>query len=53
VASKSDIYDRRTPDDYDQIARMEAFAKSVGYASVVYAVDSPNFRGAARPGGSN
>ncbi len=53
VASKSDIYDRRTPEDYDQIARMEAFAKSIGFQSVVYAVDSPNFRGAARPGGSN
>jgi ankyrin repeat protein len=52
VASKSDIYDRRTPEDYDQIARMDAFAKSVGFASAVYAVDAPNFRGAARPGGN-
>ncbi len=53
VASKSDIYDRRTPEDYDQIARMDSFAKSVGFSSAVYMVDAPNFRGAARPGGSN
>jgi ankyrin repeat protein len=53
VASKSDIYDRRTPDDYDQIARMDSFAKSIGFQSAVYLVDAPNFRGAARPGGSN
>ena len=53
VASKSDIYDRRTPADYDQIAQMDSFAKSVGFASAVYNVDAPNFRGAARPGGSN
>ncbi|MBZ5601879.1 MAG: ankyrin repeat domain-containing protein [Acidobacteriia bacterium] len=53
IASKSDIYDRKTPEDYDQIARMDAFAKSVGFASAVYSVDAPNFRGAARPGGSN
>jgi ankyrin repeat protein len=53
VASKSDIYDRRTPEDYDQIARMDAFAKSVGMESAVYLVDSPAFRGAARPGSSN
>jgi ankyrin repeat protein len=52
IASKSDIYDRRTPEDYDQIARMDAFAKSVGMSAAVYLVDSPNFRGAARPGGN-
>jgi len=52
IASKSDIYDRKTPEDYDQIARMDVFAKSVGFASAVYMVDSPNFRGAARPGGN-
>jgi len=52
IASKSDIYDRKTPEDYDQIARMDVFAKSVGFASAVYMVDAPNFRGAARPGGN-
>ena len=41
VAAKAQIYDRRTPADYAQLADMDAFAKSVGLTSAEYRVDAP------------
>lgn len=40
VAAKAQIYDRRTPADYTAIAELETFAKSVGFTSIEYRVDT-------------
>ena len=44
VASRSQIYDRRTPADYTQGAELDAFARSLGFTSAEYRVS---------PGSSN
>jgi len=40
VAAKSQIYDRRTPADFAQIADLEVLAKAVGFSGVEYRADS-------------
>jgi len=42
VAAKAQIYDRRTPADFAQIADLEVFAKSVGLSGVEYRADTGN-----------
>jgi len=40
VASRSQIYDRRTPADYTQGAELDAFARSLGFTSAEYRVST-------------
>jgi len=53
VASRSEIYDRRTPADFAQIDQLNAFAKSAGMTEVDYKPDVPAFGFGRRPGGNN
>lgn len=52
VASKSEIYDRKTPADYVQMDQLNAFAKSAGMSEVEYKPDVPAFGFGRRPGGN-
>jgi L-ribulose-5-phosphate 3-epimerase UlaE len=42
VASKSKIYDNRTPADFVANDQLDALAKSIGFTAVEYRVDLKN-----------